>query len=118
MHTVGGTCVDEASRCAFAELFGFVGQRDLHHPGDVSGRSLHSNGMGRDELWRAREGKKINAMKLHIQTCARGTVPGSPQTFSFAAFDFLSLYNQPENDVLALKPSGGPRSPRQCHCEA
>lgn len=26
---------------------------------------------------------------------------------SFAAFDFLSLYNQPENDVLALKPSGG-----------
>lgn len=27
---------------------------------------------------------------------------------SFAAFDFLSFYNQPENDVLALKPSGGP----------
>lgn len=26
----------------------------------------------------------------------------------FAAFDFLSLYNRPENDVLALKPSGGP----------
>lgn len=25
----------------------------------------------------------------------------------FAAFDSFPLYNQPENDVLALKPSGG-----------
>lgn len=73
----------------------------------MSGRSLHANGMGGDQLWRGGEGRKINAMKLHIQTCARGTILGSPQTFSFAAFDFLSLYNQPENDVLALKPSGG-----------
>lgn len=51
------TCVDEASRCAFAELFGFVGQCDLHHPGDVSGRSLHTNGMGGDQLQRSREGR-------------------------------------------------------------
>lgn len=47
---MGNTCVDEASRCAFAELFGFVGQRDLHHPGDVSGWSLHSDGVRGDEL--------------------------------------------------------------------
>lgn len=85
------TCVDEAPRCAFAELFGFVGQRDLHHPGDVSGWSLHTDGMGSDQLRRGREGRKINAMKFNIQTCARGTVLGLPQTFPFAAFDSLSF---------------------------
>lgn len=51
----GSTCVDEASRCALAELFGFVGQRDLHHPGNVSGWSLHTNGMGRDQLQRGQK---------------------------------------------------------------
>lgn len=64
------TCVDEASRCPFAELFGFVGQRDLHYPGDVSGWRLHTNGMGGDQLRRVRRGKEINAVKLHIQTCS------------------------------------------------
>ena len=86
VRTVSVTCVDEASRCSFAELFGFVGQRDLHHPGDVSGWSLHTNGMGGDQLRGAREGKKINAMKLHIQTCAQGTILGSPQTFFLCSF--------------------------------
>lgn len=61
-----GTCVDEASRCAFAELLGFVGQRDLNHPWDVSGWSLHTNGMGGDQLWRGTEGTKINAVKHHM----------------------------------------------------
>lgn len=37
----------------------------------------------------------------------RGLFSARLRPFSFAAFDFLSLYNQPENDVLALKPSGG-----------
>lgn len=63
--SVGSTCVDEASRCAFAELFGFVGQRDLHHPGDVSGWCLHPDGMRRDELRKAGH-SEINAGKRHI----------------------------------------------------
>lgn len=54
-HWYYNTCVDEASGCAFAELFGFVGQRNLHHPGDVSGGCLHPNGMGGDELHRTGE---------------------------------------------------------------
>lgn len=88
------TCVDEASGCAFAELFGFVRQRDLHHPGDVSGWRLHTNGMRGDQLRRARQDKRINTVKLHMQTYTQGTLLGLPQTFSDAAFDFLSLYNQ------------------------
>ena len=44
------TSVDESSRCSFAELFGFVGQRDLHDPGDVTGRSLDPDGMRGDQL--------------------------------------------------------------------
>lgn len=54
-----------------------------------------------------KEGRKINAMKLHIQTCALGTTVISTQTFPPAAFDFLSLYNQPGKGALALKLSGG-----------
>lgn len=55
--TVYSTCVDEAPRCAFAELFGFVGQRDLHDPGDVARGGLDSDGVRRDQL-RRRAGKK------------------------------------------------------------
>lgn len=47
-------------------------------------------------------------MKHHIQTRAEGTILGLSQPFLLQLFDFLSSYNQPENDVLALKPSGGP----------
>lgn len=49
------TCVNEAPRCPFAELFGFVGQRDFHHPWDVPGRGLHTDGVGGDQLERNRE---------------------------------------------------------------
>lgn len=72
------TCVDEASRCPFAELFGFVGQRDLHYPGDVSGWCLHTNGVGGDQLRRVRQGEEINAVKLHVRTRAQGTALGWP----------------------------------------
>lgn len=46
----GSTCVYEPSWCAFAELFGLVGQSDLNDPWDVSGRCLHPDGMWRDQL--------------------------------------------------------------------
>lgn len=74
----------------------------------MSGWSLHTNGMGGDQLWRGGEGRKINAVERQIRTRAEGTVLGLSRALSFAPFDFLSCYNQPENDVLALKPSGGP----------
>lgn len=47
-------------------------------------------------------------MKRQIQTCAEGDYSRLVSALSFAAFDFLSFYNRPENDVLVLKPSGGP----------
>lgn len=62
------TCVDEASGGAFAELFGFVRQRDLHHPWDVPRRRLHSDGMRGDQLRKARQDKGINIVKLYTQT--------------------------------------------------
>lgn len=47
-------------------------------------------------------------MKRPIQTSAEGDYSRLVSALPFAAFDFLSFYNQPENDVLVLKPSGGP----------
>lgn len=44
------TGVDKSSRCPFAELFGFVGQRDLHDPGDVTRGGLDPDGMRGDQL--------------------------------------------------------------------
>lgn len=97
------TCVDEASRCAFAELFGFVGQRDFHHPWDVPGWSLHTDCMGSDQLFRKEKkraetgGRQISVMKLHI--FPRAGVVG---LFSapLRRFEPLSGYNKPENEVL------------------
>lgn len=74
----GPTCVDEASGGAFAELFGFVRQRDLHHPWDVPWRRLHSDGVGGDQLRGARQDKGINKVKLYTQTqTAKGRDWGS-----------------------------------------
>ena len=44
------TCVDEASRRSFAELFGLVGQRDFHNTRDVSRWSLDADGVGSYQL--------------------------------------------------------------------
>lgn len=44
------TCVDEAPRCPLAELFRFVGERDLHDPWDVARGRLDTDGVGRDQL--------------------------------------------------------------------
>lgn len=44
------TSVYEAAWCSFAELLGLVGERDLHHPGDVTRGSLDPDGMGGDQL--------------------------------------------------------------------
>lgn len=48
------TCVHEAPRRSFTELFGLIGQRDLDDPGDVTGRGLHPDCMGGDQLERHR----------------------------------------------------------------
>ena len=44
------TGVDESAGRALAELLGLVGQRHLHHPRDVAGRSLHADRVRRDQL--------------------------------------------------------------------
>lgn len=44
------TCVNEPSRSPFAELFGFVGQCDFYHTGDVPRRRLHTDGMRSNQL--------------------------------------------------------------------
>ena len=44
------TCVNESSRCPFAELFGFVGQGDLYNTRDMPRRSLHTDGMRSNQL--------------------------------------------------------------------
>lgn len=46
------TRVDEASWSTFAELFGFVGQRDLDNSGNVARWCLNPDGVGSDELHR------------------------------------------------------------------
>lgn len=60
------TCVDEAARRSFAELFGLVGEGDLHDPGDVSWGRLHPDGMGRDELKNIREHVRHIPLDTHI----------------------------------------------------
>ena len=58
------TCVDEAAGGAFAELFGFVGQRYFHHAGDVARRRLHSDGVRRYQLGGTRRDKgKLRIVK-------------------------------------------------------
>lgn len=44
------TGVHEAARRSFAELFGLVGQRDLHDPGDVTRGGLDPDGVRGDQL--------------------------------------------------------------------
>lgn len=60
------TGVDKSSWCSFAELLGLVGQGDLHDPGDVSGGSLHSDSMGRYQLSRNSEHKRLALYLLTI----------------------------------------------------
>ena len=43
-------CVNESSRCPFAELFGFVGQGDLYNTRDMPRRSLHTDGVRSNQL--------------------------------------------------------------------
>lgn len=58
------TCVDEASRRSFTELFGFVRQRDLDDPGDVARRSLDSDGVRGDQLGERNTANCINTIVL------------------------------------------------------
>jgi len=59
------TCVDESSWCAFAKLFGLVGQRDLYHPGDVTRRGLNSDGMRCDELWGENQKEDVRTKEVY-----------------------------------------------------
>lgn len=53
------TCVNESSRCPFAELFWLVGQCDFYNTRDVPGRSLHADGMRRNQLGKT-VGRKLS----------------------------------------------------------
>ena len=44
------THIDESAGAALAELARLVGEADFHDAGDVAGRSLHADGVARDQL--------------------------------------------------------------------
>ncbi len=61
------TRVDEASWRSFAELFGFVGQRDLNDPGDVTRGCLDPNGVRGDQLMTQTQTERITGGTLQKQ---------------------------------------------------
>lgn len=124
----GHTCVDEASGGAFAELFGFVRQRDLHYPWDVPWWRLHSYGVRGDQLWRPGLDNKMNKVQLHTQTYIAVSTGGGGGggvgcgggscllDFPNVAFDFSFVYNQPRKHRARVGTPLWPCSPRLCHC--
>lgn len=97
------TCVNEAPRCSFAELFGFVGQRDFHHPWDVPGRGLHTDGVRSDQLERNRE-NYCNQIS-YFSGCTEAMM-SAPHSHFFAALTFRFLW------MISLKMMWWRQSPQ------